>query len=368
MFSKEYMAWKRQMMTDAKNCNSPITGQFELTPRCNLDCKMCYVHNQDSNACKDRELSTQQWMRIFDEAYESGMLFAVLTGGECLVRKDFKELYLHLWNKRIIVMVLTNGTLLDDDMLDFFKQYPPEGIQISIYGSSEEGYLRVTGHAGFARAIAAGRRVMEAGIPFRFALTCNSYIAEDYINTIRYLKQEKLPYSMSETMLLPKRDDPDNNDHFLSVEDLVALSSERCKLFGDLTGLTDLPPIGGSETEPVVTGVNCTAGCSYAFVTWEGKMYPCNALIEREGYSLMEMSYAEAWEKTVEAASAVVEPVECKGCAYLKACPKCIAMRATDLHSGHCNPEVCELTRRLVEVGVKKLTDPVVEEDDPIHG
>ena len=84
-------------------------------------------------------------------------------------------------------------------------------------------------------------------------------------------------------------------------------------------------------------------------------MYPCYNAMVGEGPSLLEMSYAEAWKKTVEAASQVVHGAECVGCPYDKTCPKCPAFRLKDLYSGHCNPDICELTRKLVAAGVKKL-------------
>lgn len=36
----------------------PISGTFELTPRCNFDCKMCYVHLKEEQISKHgRELT-----------------------------------------------------------------------------------------------------------------------------------------------------------------------------------------------------------------------------------------------------------------------------------------------------------------------
>ena len=41
----------------------PLTGTFELTPLCNLDCKMCYVHLNASQMQGAKLLSTDEWMR-----------------------------------------------------------------------------------------------------------------------------------------------------------------------------------------------------------------------------------------------------------------------------------------------------------------
>ena len=112
-----FTEYKKQIIKDAKQTKSPVIGQFELTPRCNLDCKMCYVHNQDSNKLAKQELSTEKWKEIFDQAFDAGLMFATLTGGECTLRNDFKELYLYLWYKGVSITVLTNGTLIDDSFL-----------------------------------------------------------------------------------------------------------------------------------------------------------------------------------------------------------------------------------------------------------
>ena len=42
------------------NRRLPVTGLFELTPRCTLDCKMCYVHMTPEQMGERRELSTEQ--------------------------------------------------------------------------------------------------------------------------------------------------------------------------------------------------------------------------------------------------------------------------------------------------------------------
>ena len=166
-----FTVWKKQMIASATPTKTPVCATFELTPRCNLDCKMCYIHNKESNAMGDKELSTEAWKRIFDEAYDCGMMFATLSGGECLLRKDFKELYLHLWNRGVFLTVFTNGILLDEEYVAFFKTYKPRNVQISLYGSSEAGYEQVTGHRGFAKAVAAIRSLMECGITVQVAVT-----------------------------------------------------------------------------------------------------------------------------------------------------------------------------------------------------
>lgn len=359
MESKGYKQWKKHLVSMAKEKRIPVSAQFELTGRCNLDCKMCYVHNLDVATCLSRELSTEEWERIFDEAIAQELLFATLTGGECLLRPDFKELYLHLWKKGVKVSVLTNGILLDAKYVDFFRKYRPEMIQISLYGSSEEGYLRVTGHKGFEKVVVAIRALMDAKINVRVVTTPSRYMGDDYMNILRFCKEQGLPLSLGELMLIQNRDNPEKNDYFLSMEEIEKLAIERAALYRELTSMPCTPAPCGPMTEVPSKGLTCSGGNCVANVMWDGVMYPCTNAMVGGGADLRKMSYAEAWKHTVEAASEVMQGAECVGCPYDNVCPKCPAMRLTGLYTGHCNPDVCEVTRRLVAAGVKKLDTPV---------
>lgn len=355
MRNREYQQIKNELIKLAKEQKKPILGHFELTARCNLDCRMCYVHNKINAEYLHKELSTDQWKRIFDEAYENEMLYATLSGGECLLRKDFKELYLHLWNKHIFVTILTNGILLNDDYVEFFEKYPPDMIQVSLYGSDDNGYLAVTGHKGFEKVIAAISALKATGIDIRVAVNPSAYMKDDYIDILRLCTEKRFHTENADIYLLSNRDDPSKDDYFLTEEEILSLSVQRAELCNSLVPNNNTPnPCGLMNSQPP-KGMPCKAGNCFASITWDGRMYPCYNAMIGEGPSLLEMSYAEAWEKTVQVASEVVLGAECVGCPYDKTCPKCPTVRLKDMHSGHCNPSICELTRKLVAAGVKKL-------------
>lgn len=353
-----FKKWKERMVQSAKKTKTPVCATFELTPRCNLDCRMCYIHNQDSNKLQEKELSTETWKRIFDEAYACGMMFATLTGGECLLRQDFKELYLHLWKKRVFMTVFSNGIMMNEEYVEFFKKYKPQKIQISLYGSNEEGYLKVTGHRGFARTETAIRSLMEAGISVQVSVTPSSYMKDDYISILRFCKENGFLYKAGDFSLIENRDDSDKNDHYLSIDEIVALSKQKSMLNKSLhPAVCTVPECGGNCTEPP-KGLVCNAGKTSAVVSWDGRMCLCTAIPVSKA-TVLEMSYADAWQKTKEAAAEILLGRECIGCPYDHLCPKCPPMRLSGLYTGHCNPKVCEVTRRLVAEGVKKLDTKV---------
>ena len=76
--------------TKGRKLGLPIAGNFELTARCNFNCPMCYVHmTQEQVDAAGRELTAREWLGIARAARDRGMVFALLTGGEPLIRRDF---------------------------------------------------------------------------------------------------------------------------------------------------------------------------------------------------------------------------------------------------------------------------------------
>ena len=95
MDTLSYTDFFAQFTDKAYKDDCPIVGSFELTPLCNFNCKMCYVHPQD-NFVKNEILTGNQWINLMKDAINRGMLNAMLTGGEVMIHPDFWEIYMYL--------------------------------------------------------------------------------------------------------------------------------------------------------------------------------------------------------------------------------------------------------------------------------
>ncbi|MCH5199605.1 MAG: radical SAM protein [Oscillospiraceae bacterium] len=94
-----------------------------ITSVCNLHCAGCYARSLDT--CSDgspvRQLSSEQWGRVFSEATDLGISFILLAGGEPMVRSDVIEKAAEYPD--ILFPIFTNGTLIDDDRLAFLDKH-----------------------------------------------------------------------------------------------------------------------------------------------------------------------------------------------------------------------------------------------------
>ena len=111
MKEKQSAQIKRALNLKCASLGIPVTGTFELTPRCNLNCPMCYVRlNPEEMKPLGRECTKEEWMEMAEQAKEAGLLFILLTGGEPMLRSDFGEIYEGLSKMGFSISINSNTT------------------------------------------------------------------------------------------------------------------------------------------------------------------------------------------------------------------------------------------------------------------
>lgn len=351
--------FRLQLLRRFANSGSPIEGTFELTGRCNLNCKMCYVHTKTNKEFFETEKNGEWWISQIDAACKHGMLFALLTGGECMLHPDFRKIYLHLQEKGVYIRINTNGLLLTEENIAFLRQNPPFEIQLTIYGFDDESYQEVTGYASFGRVEEAILRAREAGLNLRVAITPNCYLPGGTEKIIKYLKELNVPFNVNEAMFTPYDQSGPQLISGREVETeeriryLRLLKNKEPKIIDE----GNLPPVGGNM-KPTGPIARCSAGRISFVITHDGNMIPCTAMYHLRVPVHNADGFEMAWEQIRKASSEYLIPIECEGCAYRKACLSCPILRGGKVGNGHCDPAVCEMTRRLVAAGVKKLEEP----------
>ncbi len=142
---------------------------IELTERCDNDCVHCCVNLPENDArAKKRELSSEQWQGILRQAADLGALSVRFTGGEPLLRDDFKELYLHARRLGLKVLLFTNARNITADLAALFVRIPPlEKIEVTVYGMSSRSYEAVSRKPGSYKEFRNGvDLLLQNRIPF----------------------------------------------------------------------------------------------------------------------------------------------------------------------------------------------------------
>jgi MoaA/NifB/PqqE/SkfB family radical SAM enzyme len=135
---------------------------FEITWRCNLRCVHCIV----KGLRVDSELTTQEVEGILLQLKDLGCFKITLTGGEPLMRNDIFRILNYGFRKGFVIMLLTNATLLNKKLINYFRN-KPISLQISFYGASARVHDGITGVEGsFKKAMDSVELLSKAGVRF----------------------------------------------------------------------------------------------------------------------------------------------------------------------------------------------------------
>lgn len=355
--TQNFWDFSEYLENKARKQGIPVHGQFELTPLCNLNCGMCYVHLNAEQMGGQSLLTVEQWKEAARQAAEAGMLSASLTGGECLTYPGFDELYLYLQNLGCFVDVLTNGVLLDEKRLRFFREHPPASIQVTLYGPNEDAYERVTGRRVFHTVLENLQRVREAKIPLIITITPNRALGEDAFDTIRTAFGLTKNIVINTSLFTPPgqswrtgaRDEPEAEYYARILRFYSELQGKEVREYPE----NELPAPGVPCDSCGDHEIICGGGRSGFVMNWKGEMLICNRM-EPRTFPLRE-GFAEAWRKIHEAAVNWPRPAACRGCAYEEVCGYCPAEASKYARPGERPEALCERTRYMVSRGILNI-------------
>lgn len=114
---------RRKTIADKEGVDVPPFLICSIATQSNLHCNGCYARsNGIANDVGDDSkptLTADQWSTIFGEAADIGVNFALLAGGEPMMRRDVLEAAAK--EDRMIFPVFTNGTLIGPTYIDFLR-------------------------------------------------------------------------------------------------------------------------------------------------------------------------------------------------------------------------------------------------------
>jgi radical SAM protein with 4Fe4S-binding SPASM domain len=330
----------------------PIGGNFELTARCNFDCPMCYVHLHEKDLeAAGKELTAGEWIQIAREAKDRGMMFALLTGGEPFVRKDFFEIYEAMRAMGLLISINSNGSMLRGSILERLLENPPLRMNISLYGGCRETYRQMCGQDVFETVTENIRALKEARVDIRLNLSMTPYNCRD-IQKIYDISRELGVHIKASSYMYPPVRSANRADARFTAEDAAKLSvdwdairftpeefARRAEAANSLSA-TEERECSADLDE----GVSCRAGYSTFWVTWDGRMLPCGMMPKPEAYPLRE-GFGEAWEYIKRETRKIRIPRECAACPKRKVCGVCAAVCVTETGSFDAVPEyMCRMT------------------------
>ena len=314
----------------------PISGTLELTPLCNMNCDMCYIRlSKDEQERRGNLLSGKEWISFAKNAVNNGTLFILLTGGEPLLHPDFKEIYVEIKKMGVHITINTNGTLINDEIIELFEKYPPRRINITLYGKNDDTYLKLCKYPqGYSKVIKAIRLLKEKNIQVKLNCTISKLNYNDFNDILNFADSLNLPIEIPYYLFPKNRNHHKDNDFKLTAKEAAKLrfdtllyyynyDCEKVKKEINKT-LNYIDNYSFNEKNEMPKGFWCASRFNSFWINWKGYVTSCG-MIENPGLDILKMDFKHLWERLVKLTGEVELSKECFACKYHKLCNSCAA-------------------------------------------
>jgi PqqA peptide cyclase len=164
----------------------PLALIAEITHRCPLHCVYC--SNPLQMTAAQRELATEDWVRVFQQAAKLGVLHLHLTGGEPLARPDLTELVAAASQSGLYSNLITSGLGMSEIRLQELVGAGLDHIQLSFQDAREDSADWIAGAKAHARKLELSRIIRQQRIAFTVNLVVHRQNLDRLDETIRFLE------------------------------------------------------------------------------------------------------------------------------------------------------------------------------------
>ena len=314
----------------------PCELHIDLTDGCNEKCVHCYLPKGGTHFI-EKELV----FKVLKEFREAQGLTVYISGGECMLHKDFAKILRYAKSLDLNIIVMSNLTLCNDEIVALLKEIDPQFVNVSLYAVTESIHDSITQMPGScAKTKAAIDALQSAGVHVRIA---TPFMREnkDCVEELKSFAVARNVHLVADGEIFGQLDHScENQSHALSLSELEELVSAHKNVFMK----------GCMVAEKCAPGAKvCDVGEARLNLDAEGMYYPCDGF---HGAILGNARTETIWEVWNGAALNKLRALknrdfgECASCAdraWCKVCPMRNFNETGDMFT-HA-PWRCEATR-----------------------
>lgn len=190
--------------------------QIELTSKCNERCVHCYIPHK----YKVNSISDEMFYSTLDQLNKMKVLSVTLSGGEPMCHPHFKE-YLKAAKKYdFYVNILSNLTLLDDEIIQIMKDGNVSSVQVSLYSMIPEHHDAITKLQGsFEKTKNAILKLIENDIPLHVSCPTMKGNKNDYKDVMKWCHEHKVRAQTDYIIMAEYNHETENLANRLSVDE-----------------------------------------------------------------------------------------------------------------------------------------------------
>ncbi len=275
-----------------KNKNFIRSIHIEVASACNERCVHCYIPHE----YKDSYIDSQLFYKIIEEGRALNAIHVTLSGGEPLLHKDILKFLSRCRELDLAVNILTNLTLLTDEMLEEMKRNPLLCVQTSIYSMDPQVHDFITKNEGsFEKTKNAILRLVKERIPVQISCPIMKQNKDTFNEVVEWGHSNNIAVMYDYVIFAAYDNSNVNLVNRLSLDDVEkAMESQMSQDYVDYLNDTAREKCALTANDPI-----CSI-CRYYFcVSANGDVFPCIGWQGNIVGNLKTSSIEKIWEHSM---------------------------------------------------------------------
>jgi radical SAM protein with 4Fe4S-binding SPASM domain len=264
---------------------------IEITSRCNERCVHCYIPHDK----KISDIEPDLFYDVLRQCKEMKLLNLTLSGGEPMTHKYFCEFLRKCKEYDFSVNILSNLTLLNDEIITEMKTTPLFGVQVSLYSMDSRIHDEITQMKGsFDKTKNAILKLIENDIPLQISCPIMKQNKDCYGDVLKWAENHNIHVGNDYVMIARYDHTTQNLNNRLSLDEIKKVINDAI--------MKDTKYLVQMENEDNAEGKNHTPNdiiCSVCHlsicVADNGNVYPCAGWQDYVVGNVRETSLKEIW-------------------------------------------------------------------------
>lgn len=284
-----------------ENCSTNIFSQtdflrsihIEIASECNERCVHCYIPHE----CKTEAIEPALFYRIIEEGSDLNIVNVTLSGGEPLLHKDIVNFLAKCRESDLSVNVLTNLTLLTDEIIDEMRRNPLLSVQTSLYSMVPSVHDSITKVKGsFEKTKDGILKLLSVGIPLQISCPIMKQNKDSFVDVLKWGIKHNIGV-LTDYVIFAAYDHSKNNlSNRLSLKEVGEAVEKQLNV-----EYVDMLRANAKEKNALTGEDPICSICRYNFcVSAEGKVFPCVGWQDNTIGNLKCQTIKEIWESSEE--------------------------------------------------------------------
>ena len=304
--------------------NAPARMDLALTYRCNLNCPHCYTGGPNTQM---RELSFDDWLKVYEILWRIGVPNVVFTGGEPTLRDDLVKLVAEA--DEFVTGLVTNGTRLAE-LAKPLRDASLDYAQVTLESHDPAVHNRMVGATGsdaHAATVEGIKRALSIGLQIVTNTTLTKENAATLADLLRFGKELGLRNMSCNTLICSGRGVAYRREQGVPLDELRPILERAIAVAQDLgINLQWYSPTCYLHLDPVELGLGakgCSAAAHNMTVQPDGTVLPCQSWPDVVGNIL-----TDPWDKIwrhptclkLREHGFVQDDADCRACIHNEVC------------------------------------------------